>query len=867
MVGSTAVAASSSSLTQPQPQPLPAAQIMSARVRKTIQSIKEIVGNFSDADIYMALKESNMDPNETAQKLLNQDPFHEVRRRKDRKKESMGYRDSEQFRRGSENFIQGVRTFNDRNGRRGGYTRHAVPSNSGPSREFRVVRDNRVNGNTNRELKSNISESSSSNEHAVKGSTVNSSSLKASAELGPSQATNGHTVSHGVRHNRDANSSGTERRTNLDEKRAVTPGAASRLQGGRPNSSQNQSATVVGVYSSATDPVHVPSPDARPSAAVGAIKREVGVVGGRRQTSGSPMKDPSATSSSLPSSALAKDSPLSEPFQPFLAISKNDQVSHQANASEAVVSGVTVSRSFLGGQYSSRPHQQSAGHQKASQHNKEWKPKTTQKVSVNGPGVIGTPTKSSSPVADNSKGLKNDAGDLPHKLSRVNINENQNVIIAQHIRVPETDRCRLTFGSFGVELDSARNFSSGFSTVGVTEENKMQSTTSLTASVAESTGDDASGTKHDEVSAEKLRHSGSVSPASGGASEPQLPDKSPSPPNLDNYADISLVQETSPSYDHAESHHQHQDPPELQSFQGYDPQTSYDMSYFRPSYDETARGHHGVPSPQESLASHSAHSIPSSTIPMLQQQHHHQPITAQMYPQVHMPHFANMMPFRQFVSPLYLPQMAMPGYSTNAAAYAHPSNASSYLLMPGGGSHLNANGLKYSVQQFKTVPGSSPSGFGNFTSPTGYAMNAPGVVGNGTGLEDPSRIKYKDGSLYVTNPQAEASEMWIQNPRELPGMQSAAQYYNMTGQTPHAAAYLPAHAGHSSFNAAAQSSHMQFPLYPSAQPAGMANPHHMGPPVMGGGVGVGVAQAAPGGQVGAYQQQPQLGHLNWTTNF
>lgn len=47
-------------------------QILSARVRRTIQTIKEIVGNHSDADIYFALKDSNMDPNETAQKLLNQ---------------------------------------------------------------------------------------------------------------------------------------------------------------------------------------------------------------------------------------------------------------------------------------------------------------------------------------------------------------------------------------------------------------------------------------------------------------------------------------------------------------------------------------------------------------------------------------------------------------------------------------------------------------------------------------------------------------------------------------------------------------------------------------------------------------------------
>ncbi|OVA03182.1 Protein of unknown function DUF1296 [Macleaya cordata] len=47
-------------------------QILSARIQKTIQSIKEIVGNHSDGDIYSMLKETNMDPNETAQKLLNQ---------------------------------------------------------------------------------------------------------------------------------------------------------------------------------------------------------------------------------------------------------------------------------------------------------------------------------------------------------------------------------------------------------------------------------------------------------------------------------------------------------------------------------------------------------------------------------------------------------------------------------------------------------------------------------------------------------------------------------------------------------------------------------------------------------------------------
>lgn len=39
---------------------------------------------------------------------------------------------------------------------------------------------------------------------------------------------------------------------------------------------------MAGVYSSSSDPVHVPSPDSRPDANIGAIKREVGAVGVRR---------------------------------------------------------------------------------------------------------------------------------------------------------------------------------------------------------------------------------------------------------------------------------------------------------------------------------------------------------------------------------------------------------------------------------------------------------------------------------------------------------------------------------------------------------------------------------------------------------
>ncbi|XVF27027.1 hypothetical protein REPUB_Repub14bG0071200 [Reevesia pubescens] len=838
-----------------------------APVRKTIQSIKEIVCNHSDKDIYDALKEANMDPNETAQKLLHQDTFHVVRRRRDRKKESIGYQGSVDPRKRSENVGQGMkfRTYPERGSQRGGYTRNALPD-AGLNREFRVVRDNRVNQNANKDMKPPFSQcSTSANEQvpvnvAEKGSTGTPSNQRPQSSSQTSNAP----YSSQPRHVRDANSNGVDRKEISEEKRTFIPNAVSRSHAVKPTNSrahsatQSSSSTVVGVYSSSTDPVHVPSPDSRSSGAVGAIKREVGVVGVRRQTSGNAVKDSPGTSGSLSNSLVGRDN-SSEAFRTFPAISRADQLSH-TSAAESVMLGISGNRSFVSNQYGGRQHPQVLGHQKAGQHNKEWKPKSSQKSSVNNPRVIGTPKKSASPPADDAKDLDSETAKLQDKFAQVNIYENENVVIAQHIRVPENDRRRLTFGSFGVEFDSSRNFLPGFQATGVAEDSNGESAASLSVSVPDTSSDDAGGGKPIDILDDQLRNSGSDSPPSGTASEHQLPDKkeSSSPQNSDNYADIVMVEDNSPSYDPSESQ-LHQDPPELTSFsQAYDPQTGYDFPYFRPPTDETVRGQ-GLPSPQEALSMHAAN-IPASTIPMVQQQ---QPPVAQMYPPVHLSHFTNLMPYRQFVSPIYLPQMAMPGYSSNPA-YPHPSNGSSYLLMPGGSSHLNANGLKYGMQQFKPVPAGSPTGFGNFTNPSGYAINAPGVVGNATGLEDSSRIKYKDGNIYVQNQQADTSDLWIQNPRELPSLQSAP-YYNMP-QTPHG--YMPSHTGHASFNAAAaQSSHMQFSglYHPPPQPTAMANPHHLGP-AMGANVGVGVAAAAPGAQLGAYQQ-PQLGHLNWTTNF
>ncbi|GER53578.1 hypothetical protein STAS_31112 [Striga asiatica] len=888
------------------------AQVLSVGVRRTIQSIKEIVGNHSDADIYVALKESNMDPNETAQKLLNQDPFHEVKRRRDRKKEPQSapyksfatpepqkstepdrmlvkkstysdrvpvknstysdrvplknstysdrmpvknstysdrvpvknstYSDRVPLKNSTYSDRMPVKnsSYSDRNARRSGYSRDTA---TGAIREFRVVRDNRVNQNSSADSKpaqwpSKVAMSSGS---TMSSSTETSGHQEPSVGQHSSRALNNPTVTQPKQAKVTASgvNGGNEI---LGEKHLLAPSATSRVtkaNGSQPYSAGSSSSSAVGVYSSNSDPVHVPSPHSRPATNIGAIRREVGVVGPRRQLSENSAKPSVSQSTPLPNTHSGRDVQQRESAKPFNAISKSEH----ANQKISPESAVPVSKSFSSNhQYVSR-HHQPMGHQKASQSNKEWKPKNTAKPGAGGPGVIGSPVKTVSPPSDKPDKLRKEAAQIEDSVSQLNISENKNVIIAAHIRVSETDKCRLTFGSLGTDLSTPAS-SMTATDVGV-EALSTNPSASAPASAPESSGDEqAGGSKLLEVMDDSVRSSGSFSPALGGVPDHQLMEnkESSGPQDMDNFADADLVRDSSLSY--TPEALQQQDTPELPTFTGYDPQMGYDMSYFRPVVDETVRGT-GLLSSQEVLSTHTTNAIPASSIAMVQQPQQQQQL-AQIYPQLH---FTNIMPYRQFLSPVYVPPMPVPGYS-NSPAYPHPSNGNSYVLMPGNSSHhLSANGVKYGIQQFKPVPAGGPTGFGNFTSPAGY--------------DESSRIKYKD-NLYVPNPQAETSEIWM-NPRELPGLQSAS-YYNMSGQTPHPA-YLTSHTAHASFTAA-QSSHMQFPgmyHHPPSQPGAITGPHHLGPTI-GSSVGVGVAAPGPGAQVGAYQQ-PQLGHLNWTGNF
>ncbi|KAE8722969.1 hypothetical protein F3Y22_tig00013285pilonHSYRG00129 [Hibiscus syriacus] len=98
--------------------------------RKMVQSVKEIV-NCPEPEIHAMLKECNMDPNEAVSRLLSQDPFHEVKCKRDKKKESKDTVDSRP-RDANNPGSRGGRSGSDRYIGRGGSS-HYYSNESGPS--------------------------------------------------------------------------------------------------------------------------------------------------------------------------------------------------------------------------------------------------------------------------------------------------------------------------------------------------------------------------------------------------------------------------------------------------------------------------------------------------------------------------------------------------------------------------------------------------------------------------------------------------------------------------------------------------------------------------------------------------------------
>ncbi|XP_024963088.1 putative uncharacterized protein DDB_G0277255 isoform X1 [Cynara cardunculus var. scolymus] len=102
-----------------------------AASRKMVQSLKEIVNGVSEAEIYSALKDCNMDPNEAVNRLLTQDPFHEVKSKREKKKEFKDTTESRPRGGGGITSNRGARSGADRYAGRGGSTQFSSSESGG----------------------------------------------------------------------------------------------------------------------------------------------------------------------------------------------------------------------------------------------------------------------------------------------------------------------------------------------------------------------------------------------------------------------------------------------------------------------------------------------------------------------------------------------------------------------------------------------------------------------------------------------------------------------------------------------------------------------------------------------------------------
>ncbi|XP_057765422.1 uncharacterized protein LOC130986147 isoform X2 [Salvia miltiorrhiza] len=264
---------------------------ISDSLRRTIEDIKEIAGQHSDEDIYAMLKECNMDPNETAQKLLYLDTFHEVKRKRDRRKVRRGTRG------GGNNYS----SYNSAGGRQLNVRQEI--SHSSP---MAMGRD--------------------SNKSSV--AVVHQESSKAPAITGSTSAANGSTIVYNGSPIHELNSQLAEqnirgaaketqtvcdgmskklpslRTVSLKQFANIDPGptptstptnasaaATARTPGGSLRPKCSHVGNSVGLYSSATDPVLVPSLNPRNPGSVGIIKRETGNQRSAAEISGNLLED------------------------------------------------------------------------------------------------------------------------------------------------------------------------------------------------------------------------------------------------------------------------------------------------------------------------------------------------------------------------------------------------------------------------------------------------------------------------------------------------------------------------------------------------------------------------------------------------
>ncbi|KAK1315684.1 hypothetical protein QJS10_CPA05g02002 [Acorus calamus] len=832
-------------------------------VRKTIQNIREITGNHSDDEIYAMLRECSMDPNETAQKLLLQDPFHEVKRKHHRKKENPSSKEPVDSRWTSDMQGRGGR------GGRGNYSSRYV---SRGEKGANVGKENGGNQSADKSITSPAVPALAAEDKSEQSSSVTGipNGPMNVARLGPAR---GH---------RFQVSSGSSISTAPDSVKISSTSVAGADDRHNPQISDQLTASVnPSAVTSASDP----------------IRREMG----SKKTGVE-----SATKKAVSHEAVESD----------FASSMHGKIPSKSQVVEGnhltVASQVSPTSSHAGNSvirpssnYNSRS--QLIGSQKAVGPSKEWKPKSTNPMSSQASGTTSTsdiapitpeaipqslPT-SSAVISDET------ASKLQEKLEVLHLSERQHVIIPSHLQVPEAERSGLSFGSFVSSFDVSTSIANGPIANGPDSE-KCSSPLSESSQEIEETVEESSSSSQNvpatiqiqdytdnQQSPTHMPQSLSSGEANASSSIPAAPEYDQSKPEIvvSSGQQYSVVQTTihpgiglvPPTLGSQLSPFDSSEP---QVQQPFDPSTSYYTQFYRPGADGDGRfspflttgsatkfnGNIALPSqtgqsPQEApsgnsliqsnagptqLVTQTAGSMLSS-LSLAQQ-----PVPIFRQP-VMSPYPPNYIPYNQYFSPFYVPQPTIHHFLSNTG---FPQQAPTGGVFPPP-TAAPGTAVKYAVPQYK--PGTNTGGsphvgmpYGSYSSGLAGYNSSPAVsAGNSTGGEDLGASQYKE-NMYITGQQTEGSAVWIPAPgREMNSLQPNS-FYNLPPQGQHIA-FAPPQATHGAFAG----------VYHPTQTVAGTTVHPLHQQSQTGAGAVEMVGAAPSG----VYQQPQRTQINWTNNY
>ncbi|XVF81410.1 hypothetical protein PTKIN_Ptkin15bG0153000 [Pterospermum kingtungense] len=866
-------------------------------VKKTIQNIKEITGNHSDEEIYAMLRECSMDPNETAQRLLLQDPFREVKRKRDRKKESLNNKEFAEPR-----WKSGAQGRGSRGGQ-GNFSPHYTAHEAGSAKSTEPGRENEMNQVAE---KGSGQSSSTFQETKAKASTLAASPVPvmASGPLSVVAETSSAPPRNAANQPQENSSVGNnEIRSSpslVDAINKPTIAFASEDMSRQPASSSSDCSTTTTPASSSTicfsssDPILVPSNDSRLPGSLGTIKREIGsnwtsteinAVIPAEKKSASATEISSSFLQGKKSSGVAKN-PLNDSSQP----------------SSTAIHGSSVSRPSSN--YSGRS-QQVTGPQKVGS-NKEWKPKSISSNVGQGSGAGGVsevPTVSveanapSQPVS--SVPDEEATSRLQKKIEELHLPQRQPVIIPNHIHVPESERTKLSFGSF----DASFGITSSY--VGGQKGDKSSIPLSETSQdVDETTEEQTSSDQNALPTAEEgdyTDHSQSSAHAPENLSGDS--DVSSSIPESNENKENSLlsgghrysVVHTSPNYSFSvmppilapfeNTESQAHEISRLASFvvqQPFDPATYY-TQFYRSTADSDGRvspfpsagvttkynGNVAVlPSQTSQSPQEGGNSLvltrASPTPPVTQAAGPMQSsiaVTQQPVPVyrsaagVHLPHYPpNYIQYAPFYSPFYVPSPAIHQFINNSAFPQQPQAGTAYPSAPA----APTTGAKISLPHFK--PGTNaansthvgmPSGYGPYgSSPAGYNPSSAATTGNSTTNEDLGASQFKENNVYITGQQSEGSAVWIApSGRDISSL-PASSFYNLAPQG-QSVTFAPTQVAPGSFAGL---------YHPQAVTAATVHPLLQQAQTMAGAVDM-------RGPAASVYQQPQHAQMNWPSNY